>query len=121
MNESPGSFESLSIRVHELEERVHALEHPGEAVAPAVMSIVGPATGDAEASLQTANFFPLLGRAMIGIAGAYMLRAVAEAGVMPKVIVAAVAIAYAFGWLIWAACVSKAAGVASFVYAGTSA
>ncbi len=124
MNESPEFFESLSSRVDELERRVHALEHPDEAVALAVKQVVAPpslATRDGEASLQTASIFPVLGRAMIGIAGAYVLRAVAEAGVMPKVIVAAAAVVYAFSWLIWAARVSKAAGIAPFVYAGTSA
>ncbi len=124
MNESPGTLELLSSRVDALERRVHALEHPDEAIAPEVMSIVAPvsaAAGDGEASLQTANIFPLVGRAMLGIAGAYVLRAVAEAGVMPKVIVAAVAVAYAFAWLMWAARVSKTAGIAPFVYAGTSA
>ena len=40
---------------------------------------------------------------------------------MPKILVAAVAIAYSFAWLMWAARVSKAAGIAPFVYAGTSA
>jgi hypothetical protein len=124
MNESPEFLELLSSRVDELEMRVHALEHPDEATALAVKQVVPPpsvATCDGEASLQTASIFPVLGRAMIGIAGAYVLRAVAELSVMPKVIVAAVAIAYAFSWLIWAARVSKAAGIAPFVYAGTSA
>ena len=124
MNESPALFELLSSRVDELERRVHALEHQDEAIALAVKQVVAPpstATCDGEASLQTASIFPVLGRAMIGIAGAYVLRAVAEVGVMPKVIVAAVAIAYAFSWLIWAARVSKTAGITPFVYAGTSA
>ncbi len=49
-----------------------------------------------------------------------MLRAVAEAGVMPKVAVAAVAIAYAFAWLVWAARASKASGFVPLIYAGTS-
>lgn len=124
MNESPGTLELLSSRVDALERRVHALEHRDEAIAPDLKAIVAPAsatTGDGKESLQTANIFPLLGRAMIGIAGAYALRAVAEAGVAPEIIVAAVAIAYAFAWLVWAARVSKAAGPAPFVYAGTSA
>jgi hypothetical protein len=123
MNESPGSFESLSIRVIELEKRVHTLEHPDEVRASSGNRIVGAANAasdDLDASLQTANIFPLLGRAMLGIAGAYVLRAVAEAGVMPKSLVAVVAIAYSFAWLTWAARVSKAPGVAPFVYAGTS-
>ncbi len=124
MNESPGTFELLSSRVDELEKRVHALEHPDEVKASLgnrVIGAVNAASDGAGDSLQTANIFPLLGRAMLGIAGAYVLRAVAEAGVMPKMLVAAVAIVYAFAWLMWAARVSKAAGVASFVYAGTSA
>ena len=115
MNESPGSFESLSIRVNELEKRVHALEHPDEVRASSGNRVIGAANAasdDVDASLQTANIFPLLGRAMLGIAGAYVLRAVAEAGVMPKILVAAVAIAYSFAWLTWAARVSKAAGIA---------
>lgn len=124
MNESPESFELLSTRVGELERRVHALEHPDEAFAGKVKPVVASAdaaTADADSTLQTANVFPLLGRAMLGIAGAYVLRAVAEAGVMPKVIVAAVAIAYAFAWMMWAGRVAKAAGIAPFIYAGTSA
>ena len=37
---------------------------------------------------------------MLGIAGAYLLRAVAESTSLPKLAVAAIAIAYAFcGWL----------------------
>src|ERR1700690_440572 len=111
MNESPGSFELLSSRVDELEKRVHALEHPDEVMASSGNRVVDTAsfasTGETD-SLQTANIFPLLGRAMLGIAGAYVLRAVAEAGVMPQVIVTTVAIAYAFAWLVWAARVSKA-------------
>jgi hypothetical protein len=123
MNESHGSFELLSSRVDELEKRVHALEHPDE-----VRAVANNAIGLASAgpplesdSLQTANIFPIFGRAMLGIAGAYVLRAVAEAGVMPKIVVATVAIVYAFAWLVWAARISKARGIAPHIYAGTSA
>lgn len=123
MTESPGSFELLLSRVDKLEKRVHALEHPDEAIAPEAMSIVASAsavTRDGETSLQTQNMFSLLGRAMLGIAGAYVLRAVAEAGMAPKLIVAAVAIAYAFAWLVWAARGAKASAIAPLVYAGTA-
>ena len=97
------------------------LEHPDKAIAP-VMPIVAPASAaTGETSLQTANIFTLLGRAMLGIAGAYVLRAVAETGLGPKAIVAAVGIAYAFAWLVWAARIPKTAGFAPVVYAGTSA
>src|ERR1700692_3076339 len=124
MNGSPGSFELLSSRVDELEKRVHALEHPDEDRSPVLKPIATPTAtshrGD-EAPLQTANVFPVLGRAMLGIAGAYVLRAIAEAGFMPKIAVAAVAIAYAFAWLVWAARVSKVSGFVSLIYTVTSA
>src|SRR6478735_6738718 len=109
MNVSPGSFELLSSRMDELEKRVHALEHPAEAKVSEPASIVTQATAaadNAEASLQTTRLFPILGRALLGIAGAYVLRAVAATGVMPPVI-AVVAVLYAFAWLIWAARISK--------------
>jgi hypothetical protein len=123
MNESPGSFELLSSRVDELEKRIHALEHPAEAKVSEPASTVMQATAvadNAEASLQTTRLFPILGRALLGIAGAYVLRAVAATGVMPPVI-AVVAVLYAFAWLIWAARISKISDVAALIYAGTSA
>ncbi len=123
MNESPGTLELLSIRVDELEKRVHALEHPDESRSPAakpVIALASEAPVGELGSLQTANIFPILGRAMLGIAGAYVLRAVAEAGLMPRVVVAAVAIAYAFAWLVWAARASRVSGFAPLIYAGTS-
>src|ERR1700692_1997585 len=124
MNESPGSLEMLASRVDDLEKRVHALEHTTEDISLMSKPAGVPATisprGEV-APLQTANVFPVLGRAMLGIAGAYVLRAIAEAGFMPKIAVAAVAIAYAFAWLVWAARVSKVSGFVSLIYTVTSA
>lgn len=123
MNESPGTLELLSSRMDALERRVHALEHPDKIVAPPAKSVTEQASAaddNEAASLQTENIFLLLGRAMLGIAGAYVLRAIAQADVMPKYAVAALAITYAFAWLIWAARVSKADPIAPFVYAATS-
>src|SRR6185437_13798835 len=100
MNQSPGALEVLSNRVDELERRVSALEH-SDAAQPAtikpIVAVVSAERVDQANSLQTANIFPLLGRAMLGIAGAYVLRAIAEAGVMPKGVAGAIAIAYAVG------------------------
>ena len=124
MNESPGTFELLSDRVEELERRVHALEHPCAVTTSAISPVVAAASArleDEADSLQTANIFPLLGRAMLGIAGAYVLRAIAEAGVMPKGVAAFVAIAYALAWLLWAVRVPRLSGIAPVVYASTSA
>jgi hypothetical protein len=122
MNESPGALELLSNRVNELEKRVHALEHPYAAPTPAIKP--APASSahleDEADSLQTANIFPLLGCAMLGIAGAYVLRAVAEAGVMPNGVTAAGGIAYALAWLVWAARAPRISGIVPLMYAGTS-
>ncbi len=65
--------------------------------------------------------FPVLGRALLGIAGAYVLRAVAESSALPKLAVACAGIAYAFLWLAWAARARRGTRFTSSVYAGTSA
>jgi hypothetical protein len=123
MNESPGALELLASRVDELEKRVRALEHPREAGASAVAqsAVFSHAASPVDASfLQAGTLFSTLGRAMLGIAGAYLLRAVAQAGLMPKAAVAGAGIAYAAAWLVWAAR-SKASGFIQMVYACTSA
>ena len=124
MNHSSGSLELLSSRVDEMEKRIYALEHTAKANAPQVTSIVAPKSAAANAggaSLQTTSLFPILGRALLGIAGAYVLRSVAAMSLMPQVAVAAVAVVYAFAWLVWAARVTKVPDFVPLVYAGTSA
>jgi hypothetical protein len=123
MNESPGALELLSNRVDELEKRVHALELPNAATMSATKPLEAAANAklDDEAdSLQTANIFPLLGRAMLGVGGGYVLRAVAESGVMPTAVVAVAAIAYALAWLVWSVRVPRHSLIVPLVYAGTS-
>src|SRR5215471_3595399 len=123
MNDSPGALELLASRVDKLEERVRALEHPSESRASAVSQTAAfsYAASSADASfLQAGTLFSTLGRAMLGIAGAYLLRALAQAGLMPRAAVAGAGIAYAAAWLVWAAR-SKASGFVQIVYAGTSA
>ena len=69
----------------------------------------------------TGGMFQLLGKAMLGIAGAYVLRAVAASSSLPENAVAAVAIAYALGWLVWASRVKSGEWLAGTTYACTSA
>lgn len=120
MDKPPGALELLTNRVDELEKRVHALEHPAKAnlTEPRAMH-ASKATADSESILETVNVFPLIGRAMLGIAGAYVLRAIAAADVLPKTGVSALAVAYALAWLVWSSRVSHS--VARGVYAATSA
>jgi hypothetical protein len=65
--------------------------------------------------------FPVLGKALLGMAGAYVLRAVSESGSFPKLATAALAIAYAAMWLIAAVWVPVTERFASTTYASTSA
>ena len=126
MGDLPGdAYERLAERLEALERRIDALEHSsGAACAPAAAEPVPsqPApVGEGLFSALTGGAFPVLGKAMLGIAGAYVLRAVAESSALPKPAVAAVAIAYAILWLIWAAQAPAGAWFASTTYACTSA
>ena len=118
MSESPGTLEQLSTRVDDLERRVRALEHPEERKSAAAQGGMLPKAGKHKEALDTGSVFAVFGRALLGIAGAYLLRAVAASGANPKLLVAAIGTAYALGWLIWAARSSR--GLCRYVYAATS-
>ncbi len=118
MNDLPEQMDSLAHRVDELERRVERLEHPAEALVASAAQPVPAPVAQPSAIEKAGGLFPVLGRAMLGIAGAYVLRAVMESGSLPKLAVAAVAVAYAVAWLVWA---TRAARFAGAVYAGTSA
>jgi len=64
---------------------------------------------------------PIVGKAVLGIAGAYLLRAIAESNSAPKLPVLFVAILYACFWMVWAVRVHAANRFASITYAITSA
>jgi len=122
MNDLPGTLEMLSTRLDALEERVHALEHPEAATAPAATGPAAPALAlDQTPVEQSGSVFPVLGRAMLGIAGAYVLRATAQSSSLPRQVIAALAIAYAAAWLVWAARSKGSTLLARVVYASASA
>jgi hypothetical protein len=126
MSDRPETLEQLSARMDALEKRVHKLDATAPApVRPVVQTAapqaaMGPAS-DLPSAEQVSGAFLLLGKSMLGIAGAYLLRAFAESGVLPRLLIAAVAIAYAIGWLAAAARLSTRMRFASALYAGTSA
>ena len=139
--------EQLSERVRELEQRVAALEgvpagaSVAEAVAAAVEVPAEPAvTGEPELLIPPllrpmpakaatgvaggatpAGVFTVIGKAVLGMAGAYLLRAIAESGSVPKVAVLLVGIVYAAAWMVLAVRASASSQVASVTYAVTSA
>jgi hypothetical protein len=125
MEDLPDGLNRLATRLEALERRVYALEHPAEAmVAFAAQEPGKTAASDGSESLSastTVGAFPLLGKAMLGIAGAYLLRAVAESNVLPSAVVAAVAIAYALAWLVLASRAKSGDWLSGTIYACTSA
>jgi hypothetical protein len=93
----------MSPEWEELERRIARIEQ--------VLGIAGqasslPAPSESPASvpkLETTALLPILGRALLGLAGAYLLRALTESGVLPHELGVAVGLAYALFWLLWAA------------------
>ncbi len=125
MSDQPDTINRLAKRLEDLEHRVDVLEHPLAVClprsTPAIELASSALTTPPVNALQTASIFALLGRAMLGVAGAYLLRAAAEAGSLPKAAVAWAGIAYAFLWLVWAARTRAESSLAPPIYACTSA
>ena len=80
-----------------------------------------PATWRGFPPLETpSGAVPILGKAVLGIAGAYLLRAIAESNSAPKLPVLFVAILYASFWMVWAVRIHAASRFASITYGITS-
>ncbi|MGO9648803.1 MAG: hypothetical protein ACLPOO_12175, partial [Terriglobales bacterium] len=118
--------EQLSQRIQELERRVSTLESQPQIktpAAPASGSAAHPATEPGRGFTATnlsAGVLPVFGKAVLGIAGAYLLRAVAESGTIPKLPLLIAAIVYAGMWLVWAVRTHKRNLFASITYAITA-
>jgi hypothetical protein len=69
---------------------------------------------------QLGNLPYLLGRAFLGLAGAYLLRALTEAGTLPAAAGVAAGILYAILWLVWAARTPASARVETALHSLTS-
>lgn len=121
-------IEHLREELHELRRRVEVLEHmdtrertgsPRPQPIPA--PIAAPATVDLGFSMPAGpNPIPVLGRAVLGLAGAYLLRALAETSAVPRLTVIAAAIAYAFAWLIFSIWDMHKSALAGTTYAVTA-
>lgn len=123
-------IEQLSQRVQELERRVSTLETQPEhkTTAPhASGSAAQPGSQPSETwrgfppPNAPAGALPVFGKAVVGIAGAYLLRAIAESGTISKLPLLMVAIVYAGMWLVWSARTHAANFFASITYAITAA
>jgi len=123
MSDPSGAIERLAKRLEELEQRVDALEHPLAAPwpRPSHKANETPAPANEGANLApSGGIFAVLGKAMLGIAGAYLLRALEETNALPRAVVAWAGIAYAFLWLAGAARTRDASRLAAAIYSSTS-
>src|SRR5690349_11466444 len=123
------AVEQFTRKLEDLEQRVAALEGQRER-APAIDTHTEftlqrprpPETWRGFPSIEApSGVVPILGKAVLGIAGAYLLRALVESSSVPKLPVLFVAIAYAYFWLILASRFHKASHFASATYGVTSA
>ncbi|MGO9086354.1 MAG: hypothetical protein ACLQBK_14095 [Candidatus Sulfotelmatobacter sp.] len=122
------TLEQLCERIQELERRVSTLEDPtagsgfprltGTEIQEPRVRAPRRALSLVDAS---GGAVPILGKAVLGIAGAYLLRAIAETGSIPKLPVLLVAIVYAALWMVWAARMHATSRFASVTYGITSA
>ncbi|MCC6419710.1 MAG: hypothetical protein IT429_15870 [Gemmataceae bacterium] len=105
-------LEELSRALCNLERRTEALErafrfptrHEAQTDAgPPVLVEAAAAAPSGEAAMTAGAFAPLCGWALMGLAGAYLLRAVTESGAIPGYVGAGTGIVYAAWWLFLAA------------------
>lgn len=118
-------FGDLVERVRALELRLDALERERRTQSAPVSELPAQAAPGEIAlpSLPSApgGIIPVLGRALLGIAGAYLLRALAESGVAPQLAVVAVALVYAGWWLVSSTRVASGDRFTTAVYGLTAA
>ena len=132
VDSSTRELEQLSAQLRDLERRVAALEGQSE-VAPPAQSQEADSLSAASQTTKAPEVAPatpaieiptgavqVLGKAVLGIAGAYLLRAIAEAGPIPQLPVLIVAIVYAASWMVGAVRAHDTNRFASATYGVTS-
>ncbi len=108
LSEFESALQRLTEKVKDLESRLATLEQRPENMnifsvpaRPVVLPASHPVQQLSEAG--SGGAMPAIGKVFLGIAGAYVLRALAESGTFPRLAVAGVAILYAATWLFWSA------------------
>jgi len=99
--------EGLEAEVRDLAARVARIERELGIAARSEdrsLTVAAPiAVAKGAAPQDVARTLPVLGRALLGLAGAYLLRAVTETGTLAPKAGVAVGLLYAILWLVWAA------------------
>jgi hypothetical protein len=115
-------LERIYARLQALERRVAALENRGELPANAPLEpFLAAIPKKKEKWTGSTSVGPVLGKAVLAIAGACLLRAVAEAGAAPRWMMLVAGIAYATAWLVWAVRSHRRSHFASVIFGLTAA
>jgi hypothetical protein len=99
-------FSGLEDEVRELARRVNRLEKElglGSEILPAAPATTTSAESQSAPRMESGALMPMAGRALLGLAGAYLLRALTEAGTLPPRSGVGIGILYAMWWLYLAA------------------
>lgn len=111
-------LEQVLERLKELEKRVAVLEKQEALPASTpVETFLGTIPKEKEKRTGSTSVVPVLGKAVLAIAGAYLLRMVAESGAAPRWMMLAAGIAYAGMWLVRAARIYRRSHFASAIFA----
>ena len=115
-------LEQIYARLQELENRVAMLERREEfpVNVPAEASL-GAIPKEKEKRTRSTSVGPVLGKAVLAIAGAYLLRAIAESRAESRWIMLVAGIAYAMVWLVWAVRSHRSSHFASVIFGLTAA
>jgi hypothetical protein len=120
---SAGGIAELSHRVEELETRVRKLEnHLSDQVSP-VWPIGAKPVPELASGLElqdAGRLVPLLGKALLALAGAYLLRALTTSSFAPAWAGIALGLGYAVLWMLWATRLGASNALASSVYMTTA-
>jgi len=96
MEAASTQLEALIQAVNDLRRRVEALEHRSGVPAATAPSLIS--APELPADLST-GLLAAIGRLLLGIAGAYLLRAATEAAILPQLAGTSIGILYAGAWL----------------------
>src|SRR4051812_48500607 len=92
------TLEEMLIHIEQLEERVAALERINGVVQPEPVRAAVQAEVPEQVRISGSSF-AIVAKALLGFAGAYLLRALAESGYVPQWLGVVAGLAYASAWL----------------------
>ena len=123
--ETPQDLSELTRKVLDLQQRVLTIEQRlGEGTVRAVEADVAlppaPVSQASPGLRLSSSALPALGRALLAMAGAYLLRALTEFGVMPPTVGVTIGLIYAVVWLFVAARLPVEQELATVLMCGTS-